>query len=230
MRASNAGDDAADLMLQGYLRRLTDRYRVLVMNYPDPEHTGARDAQEQEPVGSGELFTIGRVCEDMLAVADAAGFQRFIWWGFSWGGLIGLHLASRTDRVAALVCGGWPPLDGPYAEMLEAMRRLAADSPADRPAPQRPFLSFYESVQAWPEEQYVAALRCPRLTFGGTADELEIAGVQLRLFARLDARRTELQRLGWSVVEIQNQDHSIYRHPDVIVPAVRDFLDATGLS
>src|SRR2546430_9332281 len=36
---------------------------------------------------------------------------------------------SRSDRVAALICGGWPPLDGPYADMLRAIRVIAADPP-----------------------------------------------------------------------------------------------------
>jgi pimeloyl-ACP methyl ester carboxylesterase len=202
----------------------------LVMNYPDPEHTGAPEREVKAHERSSGPFTISRVCSDILAVADAAGFERFIWWGFSWGGLIGLHLASRSDRVAALVCGGWPPLDGPYAEMLDAMRRLAVGSTNDRTTPPQPFVTFYESVQAWPEEQHVARLRCPRLAFVGTADDLEIAGVRLRLYARVHARSAELERLGWSVAEIENQDHSIYLHPEVIVPTVRDFLDARALA
>jgi pimeloyl-ACP methyl ester carboxylesterase len=58
------------------------------------------------------------LARDFLAVADAAGAARFAWYGYSWLALAGLQLAIRSDRVAALVMGGWPPIDGPYAEML----------------------------------------------------------------------------------------------------------------
>jgi hypothetical protein len=50
-------------------------------------------------------------------VADAAGAARFAWYGYSWLALAGLQLAIRTDRLTALAMG-WPPLGGPYAEML----------------------------------------------------------------------------------------------------------------
>ena len=35
----------------------------------------------------------------LLGVADAAGLSRFAFWGYSWGGNVGLQLASRTDRL-----------------------------------------------------------------------------------------------------------------------------------
>jgi pimeloyl-ACP methyl ester carboxylesterase len=58
------------------------------------------------------------LARDLLAVADAAGAERFACYGYSWLALAGLQLALRSDRVAALAMGGWPPLGGPYAEML----------------------------------------------------------------------------------------------------------------
>jgi pimeloyl-ACP methyl ester carboxylesterase len=58
------------------------------------------------------------LARDFLAIADSAGVARFAWYGYSWLAVGGLQLAIRTDRVAALVMGAWPPIDGPYAEML----------------------------------------------------------------------------------------------------------------
>jgi len=69
-------------------------------------------------------FTVRR--SDILAVADAAGVDRFAWFGFSFGGVVGLQLASRTNRLSALVCGGWPPLGGQYAETLAYAEEGAA--------------------------------------------------------------------------------------------------------
>ncbi|MFO0444000.1 MAG: alpha/beta fold hydrolase, partial [Betaproteobacteria bacterium] len=42
-----------------------------------------------------EALTADRVCADLLGVADAAGCERFAYWGYSWGGNVGLQLATR---------------------------------------------------------------------------------------------------------------------------------------
>jgi pimeloyl-ACP methyl ester carboxylesterase len=65
-----------------------------------------------------DTLTPDNVAGDFLAVADAAGAERFACYGYSWLALAGLQLAIRTDRLTALAMGGWPPLGGPYAEML----------------------------------------------------------------------------------------------------------------
>jgi pimeloyl-ACP methyl ester carboxylesterase len=65
-----------------------------------------------------DTLTPDNLAGDFLAVADAAGAERFACYGYSWLALAGLQLAIRTDRLMALAMGGWPPLGGPYAEML----------------------------------------------------------------------------------------------------------------
>jgi pimeloyl-ACP methyl ester carboxylesterase len=65
-----------------------------------------------------DTLTPDNLARDFLAVADSAGAARFAWYGYSWLALAGLQLALRSDRVAALVMGGFPPIDGPYAEFL----------------------------------------------------------------------------------------------------------------
>ncbi|GII20020.1 alpha/beta fold hydrolase [Planomonospora parontospora] len=89
-------------------------------------------------------LTPDAVAADLLAVADAAGADRFAYYGYSWLALSGLQLAVRTDRLWALAMGGFPPLDGPYAEMLkvtEATHELAVAAGAppesrESPSPQ----------------------------------------------------------------------------------------------
>jgi hypothetical protein len=44
--------------------------------------------------------------------ARAAGAERFAYYGYSWLALSGLQLAIRTDRLAALVMGGFDDLVG----------------------------------------------------------------------------------------------------------------------
>ena len=72
---SGQGSDPIAALRQGYLDRLTDRYQVIVMDYPP---TGA------EAGAAVNSFDPDRVCADVLAVANAAGAERFAWYGYSW--------------------------------------------------------------------------------------------------------------------------------------------------
>lgn len=56
--------------------------------------------------------------KDFLVTAGAAGVDKFAYYGYSWLGLCALQLGIRTDRLRALIMGGFPPVDGPYKEML----------------------------------------------------------------------------------------------------------------
>jgi pimeloyl-ACP methyl ester carboxylesterase len=217
------GADGASV-LRGYLDRLTDRYRVLLVDYPSIGKSGS--------IPEAEL-TADRVCADLLRVADAAGFDRFAWWGFSWGGAVGLQLASRTDRLSALVCGGWPPLGGQYAELLRASVEAAANPPAStmvvlRDASQyAQWVTFYESLRDWPEADAVARIVCPRMTFAGSdGDPTAGHDVPVSIATTIRERRAELEAMGWCVREIPGRDHSVFLDPAIVVPVVREFLDA----
>ncbi|HEY2555789.1 MAG TPA: alpha/beta hydrolase [Diaminobutyricibacter sp.] len=87
---------------------LSDRFRVVAFDYEG--HLSAYPKPD--------TLTPETTAADFLTVADAAGADRFAYYGYSWLALAGLQLALRTDRLSALVMGGYPPLDGPYEEML----------------------------------------------------------------------------------------------------------------
>lgn len=219
------GEEGA-AVLRGYLDRLTDRYRVLVADYPSIGRSGS--------IPTADL-TADRVSTDLLRVADSAGFDRFAFWGFSWGGAAGLQLASRTDRLTALVCGGWPPLGGQYAEILQASREAAADPPASaivvlrEPAQYAQWVTFYESVLNWPEAEAVARIACPRMAYAGSEGD-PTAGheVPISIASTIRDRRGELEAMGWYVKEIPGRDHSVCLDPATVVPLVRDVLDAVS--
>ncbi len=214
-----AGSEA---LLRGYLDRLVDRYRVLLVDYPSIG--GSRDIAPNE-------LTVDRVCADLLGVASAAGFERFAYWGYSWRGAVGLQLAHRSDRLTALVVGGWPPLGAPYAGILEATRlKQAAPEPSSlkvlRSAAQyRQWETYYASIGDWNEARSVAAIACPKLAmFGGDGDLVE-AGVAVPIASAIRAHRVELEAQGWEVVEIPGHGHGVTVLPELVVPPVRRFLD-----
>jgi pimeloyl-ACP methyl ester carboxylesterase len=194
----------------GYYDQLTDRYRVVVI---------ADVATENSPANIASL-TADRICADILAVADAAGVDRFAWFGFSFGSVVGLQLASRTNRLSALVCGGWPPLGGQYTETLGYVEVEAAQGRVT------PALTFYRSTRGWPEREAVSKLTCPRMTFAGNKDEF-VAGAttRMRIGPLIAEHRAELERMGWTVQLIDGFGHELGGRPDVVMPVVGRFLD-----
>eukprot|EP01116_Phalansterium_solitarium_P001511 TRINITY_DN1131_c0_g1_i1.p2 TRINITY_DN1131_c0_g1~~TRINITY_DN1131_c0_g1_i1.p2 ORF type:complete len:320 (+),score=114.71 TRINITY_DN1131_c0_g1_i1:291-1250(+) len=88
---------------------LRDAFRVIAFDY---------EGHVMHAHPKPDTLTPEHIACDFLAVADAAGAHRFAYYGYSWLALSGLQLAIRTDRLTALVMGGFPPLGGPYAEML----------------------------------------------------------------------------------------------------------------
>jgi pimeloyl-ACP methyl ester carboxylesterase len=210
-------------MLAGYLDRLTDRYEVLLVDYPSIGKS--RDIAPHE-------LTADRVCADLLGVASAAGFDRFIYWGYSWSGAVGLQLASRTERLTALVIGGWPPLDGPYDNILAAARRklpnpeLSSMKILRSAAQYAQWIHFYESLHGWNEREAVARIACPRLVYFGEKGDLIEAGIPVTIASNIRRSRATLELQGWTVHEVAGADHGGAALPELVVPLVQRFLDS----
>jgi pimeloyl-ACP methyl ester carboxylesterase len=96
-----------------YLDLLTRDYRVVIMDYPP---TG------DDAAAVIDSFTPDRVSRDILAVADAVGAEHFAWYGYSWGGVVGLQLAAKEERLTAPV--------GPNTLLFQASRARVWPSPA----------------------------------------------------------------------------------------------------
>ena len=214
---------AGAAVLSGYLDRLTDRHSVLLADYPSIGKS--RDIPPEE-------LSADRVCADLLGVASAAGFERFAYWGYSWSGAVALQLASRTDRLSALVIGGWPPLGGLYAEILRGSSRNVGNPPSSamvilrNPAQYAQWVTFNASVQGWPEATAVSAISCPRMVYFGADGDEEVAQVPIRIASSIRAHRAELEALGWHVLEIPGHGHAVTLLPELVVPPVRAFLDS----
>lgn len=210
-------------VLDGYLDRLTGRYRVLRVDYPSIG--GSLD------IGPHEL-TAGRVCADLLAVASAAGFDRFAYWGYSWGAAVGLQLAARTDRLSALVLGGWPPLGAPYHGILQATRLKQADPEPSSlkvlrsKAQYRQWETYYASMLGWPEAESVARIAIPKMVYYGAEGDLMEAGVPIRIASIIREQRATLEGQGWRVQEFAAQGHGVCMVPELVVPRVLAFLES----
>ena len=192
----------------GYFTKLAERFRVVVID---------GNSQPKSPAFIAS-YTADRVCADILAIADAAGADRFAWFGFSYGAVVGLQLAARTNRLTALALGGWPPLGGQYRETLAFSESEAAHGRVTE------FLTFYRSLRDWPEREAVTKISCPRMVFVGDRDAFEAGAQRIRIAALITEHRSELERLGWNVKVIPGFGHELGGRPDVVVPLVADFL------
>jgi pimeloyl-ACP methyl ester carboxylesterase len=204
-----------------------------------------------------DTLTPANVVGDLLAVADAAGADRFAYYGYSWLALAGLQLAIRTDRLTALVMGGYPPLDGPYAQMLQvttATHEMAvanaasppATEPSDEPAGEpdwsqvqvtlseaqtRQFVTLYQALQGFDDRAAQARLGCPRLCIVGSADEIDYderwGGVRVSMADPVIGRRAELEALGWEVRVLEGLDHTQAMQAAQALPVLRPWLLST---
>ncbi len=184
---------------------LSDRYRLVFFDYP---------GIHPKP---GTL-TPANVVADLLAVGDAAGATEFAWCGYSWTAIIGLQLALHTDRVNGLICGGWPPVDGPYEQMLRTLeaRRTGRDDPPEL----QQIITYYEGLQDFDDR--TAGPGCPRLCFAGTADDIYDLGIG----RTVAGRQAELRNTGWDVSLLDGHDHMTALEPETFVPVVSSWLDA----
>ncbi|GAB5077996.1 alpha/beta hydrolase [Arthrobacter sp. AD-310] len=200
-------------------------------------------------------LTPDNVAADLLAIADAAGAETFAYYGYSWLALCGLQLAIRTNRLAALVMGGFPPLDGPYASMLAvtraaheaSMRALSADvvpapeaEPGDwdtatlrtTPDQTRQFLTLYEALQDFDDATAPLPAGLPRLAFAGAADNIDYSpqwgGVRVRIGEPLAARESELAGAGWDVEVLPGLDHLGAMQSSVVLPLLQGWLAKVG--
>lgn len=199
-------------------------------------------------------LTPANAASDILAVADAVGADRFAYYGYSWLALIGLQLAIRTDRLSALIMGGFPPLGGPYAAMLRVTTTahemavkaantdegVANQQPAVEagdwsnvqvtmsPDQTQQFVTFYQALQGFDDRAAQAHITCPRLCFAGSADEIQYGpkwgDVLVSIAGPIRAERTELKSLGWEVRVLDGLDHLQAMQAKQVIPILRQWL------
>jgi len=170
-----------------------------------------------------DSFTPDRVCADVLAVADAIGAKRFAWYGYSWGGVVGLQLAAKNERLTALVCGGWPPLGALHRDMVSWAERVAESTGLPDWAMT---VTYYRGLLTWAEREDVSSITCPRMAFAGSDDVVVSEGTTFRVGPLLAEHRAELENMGWTVQLVDGQRHDLFMKPEIVVPIVRGFLDS----
>jgi len=221
---------------------LADRFRVITADYEG--HRLAHPA-------AGTL-TPDALSADLLAIADAAGADRFAYYGYSWLALAGLHLALRTDRLWGLAMGGYPPAGGPYRAMLDVTRAahekaLVPREPVDGPvAPgdwdaagitvgarvTAQFVTLYEALQDFDDTTAQREVTVPRLAFAGSEDAITYGpgwgDTVVEIAPPLTRHRADLVDQGWSVELLDGLDHMSAMHGKNVLPLLRPWLLANA--
>ena len=219
---------------QSLIKGLSDAFRIVAFDY---EGQCLR-------IPKPDTLTPANTANDLLAVADAAGAGRFAYYGYSWLALIGLQLAIRTDRLWALVLGGFPPLNGPYEEMLRVTTAAYEMASGARVTPSadesewsgvslsrdqtRQFVTLYQALQEFDDRAAQAQIPCPRLCFVGSADEIQYGkswgNVHVSLAGPIMSERARLSDLGWDVRVLDGLDHTQAMQARQVVPILRSWL------
>jgi pimeloyl-ACP methyl ester carboxylesterase len=191
-------------------------------------------------------LTPSNVIADVLAVADAAGVDRFAWYGYSWLAMIGLQLALATDRLTGLAMGGYPPIDGPYREMLQvttAGYELATGARTSGgedewafaflpPDQSQQFVTLYTALQDFDDLAVQSRISVSRLCLVGSKDAIQYGptwgDVLVDLARPVIERRAELESLGWEVHLLHGLDHTQAMQADRVVPILRPWLGRLG--
>jgi pimeloyl-ACP methyl ester carboxylesterase len=217
---------------------LRDRYLVVAVPYE------AHLLANPRP----ETLTPEAVAADLLAIADAVDADRFACYGYSWLAVAALQLALRTDRLAALAMGGYPPLAGPYREMLAvttathematgARPRAVAEPETEwdstemtlSPAQTGQFVTFYVALEGFDDRAALARVTCPRLCFVGAEDRIEYGGrwggVVVDIAGPVRVGEAALRAAGWTVHLLDGLDHIQAMQPNHVLPVLRPWLD-----
>jgi pimeloyl-ACP methyl ester carboxylesterase len=232
LRAWGGDPELGHSLMKGFGEHL----RVIAFDY---------EAQLQEHPKSTTL-TPDNLVADFLAVADAAQAPIFAYYGYSWLGLAGLQLAIRTDRLTALVIGGFPPLDGPYEAMLQvtgATYELAGGPVSDAPIEPgdwdstevamskeqaQQYLTLYQALQSFDDHAAQARLSCPRLCIAGSTDNIQYGerwgNAYVSIGEAVEKNQSRLEELGWAVHLLPGLDHLQAMHAEKILPIAEPWL------
>lgn len=187
-----------------------------------------------------DTLTPDHVVSDLLAIADAVQADQFAYYGYSVFAMIGLQLALRTNRLTGLVMGGWPPIDGPYAEMLKVTTagwEMAEGTPNPddewstaglSKAQTRQYVTLYESLQGFDDRAVQSQITCPGLCFVGSTDEIMYekpwGDVLVSLAGPLLREQAQLEALGWDVRVLDGLDHMQAMQAAHVIPVLRPWL------
>ena len=209
----------------GIVERLAEQFRVVTMDL--------RGCGESTRSGDPARYEVSLHRADVLAVADACGFEHFGLWGFALGAVLTLQMAAECERVSRAVASGSHfgeiftlEYVRPHLEYWEQIAVLASQDRLDEldPAQQHAIeqldphvmLARWHAVSHWPvisPEQ----LLCPTLLLAGS-DDGDTSAV-------LRQQQVAIKAAGHEVHIFEGVDQAgLVSEVDTVLPVVTAFL------
>jgi pimeloyl-ACP methyl ester carboxylesterase len=200
------------------LSRFADRFTVIAAS--------PRGFAKSSRLDVDIRYRVGDLADDLIAVVQAVGFDRFFVLGYSLTGAFASWIAQLTGKADAVVSGGFP-IVGDYGYLYPEIQRQSEAAKADPAAwarvqaafDNRAALAFYRELSELPADSLVSDLPCPLFAFWGDQDEEMGPGGPEQLASGLD--RQGLQHISFS-----GYDHEgMLTHLNEAVPSVLAWLD-----
>jgi pimeloyl-ACP methyl ester carboxylesterase len=181
------------------LRPFTERFTVITAS-PRGFATSSR-------LDSDIPYRVADLADDLIAVVQAVGFDRFVVLGYSFTGAFAPWIAQLTGRADAVVSGGFP-IAGDYTYLYPEIQRQSEAAKSDPVAwarvdaafDNRAALAFYRELSDLPSDSLVTGLPCPLFAFWGEHDEEMGPGGTEQLASGLD-------RHGLQHISFPGHDH-----------------------
>ena len=177
--------------------------------------------------GADARYRVSDMADDLVAVVQAVGLDRFFVLGYSFSGVFAPWIAHLTGRAEAVISGGFP-IVGDYRYLRADIERWTEEARSDPAAwayledtfDHRAALAFYRELSELPADFLVTDLPCPLFAFWGDGDEeIAVAGGTEQLASGLDRR-------GLQHASFPGRDHDgMLDHLDEAAPAVLAWLD-----
>jgi len=214
----------------GYMRELQSHFTVLAIDI--------RGHGDSDRPRTAIAYSVDRHCDDILAVVDHAGIERFDLWGYSYGANIGRYLAARSRRVLRFAMVGipfGPAAAGEFRRTIIGVRdrwapivKAQEDGRLDPEALTPPERAYLQSGRAGPEVAWLTAMLdwedidpghplCPTLWIVGRENPVAFANAQ-SVGPALQSTKVQLAILDGLTHEAE------LTAIDLVLPRVRQFL------
>lgn len=183
----------------GYVAELSGDHRLVIVDFPGH---GASDQPHE-----ATAYSTKALIDDVFAVADAEGVDRFAIWGMSYGGWIAwMTAAAAPERIPAIVTSGaWDPrhdeFSGETDEWAEALKEGGASALVDR--------FRIDMGETFDRE------------FDGWARAITLRADPLALIAARQARRSDMWASSW----IPDHDLRTFAVPALLIAGELDDED-----
>jgi len=230
MLLHGAGKTRRDWHKVGYVDQLKEDFTVITIDI--------RGTGESDILTDIADYAIEKICDDLTGVADACDAQRFLVWGYSFGGNIARYLGAWINRAVALAVIGVPfgpavdkDFDQFIAEFVKKWQPLADAYKAGAVTEQERksaikgripvWVACFQAMRAWPKIE-PDDIRCPTLLLTGTKNT--------RMLKWIQSNREVLDRVAVNVEIVEGLNHSQeFSKIGRVFPIVRHFFNQCNL-